>query len=397
MSDTPVSGATTGAGDLETGVDGGRAARSEAEMDRVLGPIVEDFRRFYDEHVEATPEDPPVYCFFTRGLVHWAVKMQEFYPAHRNLVLIGGDLTAEEIAWLRRRGDRPLFNIERPADDKVAWELLFAVNRTDFGWIDVDCLLLDEALLDEMADLPDDAALNTLWSFTAVREGVVAPYPHFVFVHHAVLHGEAMAELGLGPATYRYEPGDDHLGRQVRWGAHRVLDDAQAAAIDRVLGAPWREREEPYFNERPFFEPLQAYALAAQDRGFRVNEVRRLGDRRDEDHWSEQIIHASSIAYVTNPAFPWDRFPKAPRERYILILVADQLLLLDYADEAPEDYREIAAERWEWIERVIQRKTSHEKMSKAARALMAHVVGEDDVAGDDRWRFVRPPAEAVPA
>jgi len=395
MSEPPVSGAATGAGDPASGDAPGE--RSEAAMDRILEPIRQDFRRFYAQRVEPTAaDDPPVYCFFTRGLAHWAVKMQEFYPPDRHLVLIGGDLTADEVAWLRRRGDRPLFNIERPADDKVAWELLFDANRTDFGWIDVDCLLLDEALLDEMAVLPADAAMNSLWSHT-VRDGLAVPYPHFVFVNHAVLRGAAMAGLGVGPATYRYQPGDDHLGRQVRWGVHRVLGGEAAAAIDRALGAPWGERDEPYFNERPFFEPLQAYSLAAHDRGFRLNEVRSLGDRRDEDHWSRQIIHASSIAYVTNPAFPWDRFPKAPRERYMLILVADQLLLLDYADEMPDAYREIAGQRMEWIERIIQRSTTHTKMANAARALMAHVVGEEEIAEDDRWRFVRAPAEAVTA
>lgn len=373
------------------------AERTEASMDAILDPLVEDFRRFYREHVPTgDPADPPVYTFFTTGLVHWAVKMLEFYPARRNLVLIGGDLTGEELAWVRSKTDRPLFNVPRPADDKVAWELLFRVNETDFGWIDADCFLLDEALLDEMIDLPDDVAVNSIWSHR-IDDGLAVPYPHFTFVNHSVLHSEGMEELGVGGATYRYEPGEDHLGRQARWGVHRVLGDEAAAAIDRVLGKPWGEREEPYFNERPFFEPLQAFTLAAIDRGYRLNQVRSLGDRRDEDHWSDQIIHVSSVAYVTHPNFPWDRFPKVPRQRYMLILVADQLLLMDYAGERPDAYDELEAERMRTIEHVIQRKTNPAKMTNAARALMSHVVGEDDIAHDDRWSFVRDPAEPVGA
>lgn len=370
---------------------------SVEEMDRIQGPVLEDFRRFYDERVDPAPEDRPVYLFFSRGLAHWALKALQFFPPDHPLVLLGAGLAEDEAEWVASRTDRPFFHMDVDADDKVAWELLFAVNRTDFGWIDADCFLLDRDLLEEMARVPEDAALNCIWSHDTGL-GVRLPYPHFVFVNRSVLEDPEMTRLGLGPGTYRY-PSDEEMrgGRQVPWAVHRILTPEQAEVMDRTLGVAVEDREEPYFNERPFFEPLQAFALAAYDRGYRLNEVRRLGDRRDEDHWNDEIIHVSSVAYVTSPRFPWRELERAPRQRYLMILVADQLLLRDVEDEMPPSYHDLAEERMERLEGILGRATTTEKMKHAARSMMSHVVDDDDVRDDDRWSFLRSAGEAVPA
>lgn len=368
----------------------------ERQMDDILEGLTAELRQFYDEQVYEGPDDRPVYTFWSRHLTHWAVKALEFFPPDRKLVLIGADLTPGEREWLRRRTDRPFFHIDRPADDKVVWELLCEVNRTDFGWMDADCFLRDVALLDEMSRLPEDAAFNSVWSHDTGR-GVKVPYPHFVFVSHRMLADEALRELAIKAGTYRYDGDEPHRGRQVDWAVHRTLSPAQAAAVDRALGAPPEERDEPYFNERPFFEQLQALALAAADRGYRLHEVRSLGDRRDEDHWNDEIVHVSSVAYVTRPDFPFAELPTSPRKRYMMVLASDYLVMRGYWDELPEACRRVAMERRARVEAILGREVSDDKLRQAARSLMTHTVSDEELATAQPWRFLRPAAEPVTA
>jgi hypothetical protein len=361
------------------------------EMDRVQAPLVESFRRF--RAGLDTAGGPPIYMFFATGLLHWAFKALEFLPPEVNVVLLGAGLTDEEKASLARRTDRPFHAIEQAVDDRTAWELLWAVERGPFGWLDVDAFVLDPKLIGEMSQVPEGAAFNCLWAYDTGL-GVKLPYPHFVFVGGDLAADEELRALGVTPGSFSYE-GRPRSSRYP-WACDRPLMGELRAAVDRVIGPP-EERDEPYFNERPFFEPLQVLAMAAYDRGYRLNAVRELGDRRDEDHWTEQIIHVSSVSYVVRDDFPWFELPLSPRRRFMMILVSDYLLASDLADELPDSYRAAAAVRRDRIEKIIEKPLTDERMRTAARALMTHCVTDDEIATDDRWRFVRAAPEPVAA
>ncbi|HEY2739153.1 MAG TPA: hypothetical protein VGK45_12170, partial [Thermoanaerobaculia bacterium] len=48
-----------------------------------------------------------VYLFFTTDLLHWLDRALVFVPPEVNAVLLGSDLTEDEIAWVRARSKRP--------------------------------------------------------------------------------------------------------------------------------------------------------------------------------------------------------------------------------------------------------------------------------------------------
>lgn len=376
-----------------TGTVNPAADALEREMDRVQAPLVESFRRFRAGLAdrEGASFEAPLYMFFTGGLLHWVFKALEFLPAEVPLVLLGAGLTDDEKACLARRTGRPFHAIETAVDDRTAWEMLWAVERGPFGWLDIDCFVLDPDLIREMSQVPEGVAFNCLWAHDTGR-GCSLPYPHFVFVGGELAADEELRAIGATPGSFRYDAGSQ--GRRVPWACNRRLEGELRAAVDRVIGPP-EERDEPYFNERPFFEPLQVLAMAAYDRGYRLNPVRTLGNRRDEDHWSEQIVHVSSASYVIRPDFPWNELPVAPRKRYAMILVADYLLATELADELPAAYRAEAARRRERIEAVAEKSMTDEHLRYASRFLMTHCVSEERIATDDRWRFVRATADPV--
>ena len=80
--------------------------------------------------------------FFTERLLHWVVNAERHVPRDVNLVLIGSALPDEEQRWLRENLDRPFHNIRLGVDDNTTWEFLFATNRQNFGYLDIDCFVL---------------------------------------------------------------------------------------------------------------------------------------------------------------------------------------------------------------------------------------------------------------
>jgi hypothetical protein len=101
--------------------------------------------------------------FFTRGLLHWVTKSRSYVPDDVNLMLLGSDLPDYEQEWIRKTIRRPFHNIGMRINDKLAWTFLFDVNEYSFGWLDIDCLVLNGDLFAEMSAIADSNSVNGVW------------------------------------------------------------------------------------------------------------------------------------------------------------------------------------------------------------------------------------------
>ena len=75
------------------------------------------------------------YMAFSSNLLHWVKLTTSFIPDRVNLVLVGWDLSADEIEWVKANVNRPFHHIPLAIDDKTVWEFLFEFNRYNFGWV----------------------------------------------------------------------------------------------------------------------------------------------------------------------------------------------------------------------------------------------------------------------
>ena len=102
--------------------------------------ILQKLNNFYDSLGNKTNI---FYMFFTSGLLFWAAKSLSLIPHHVNLVLICAGLDKEEIQWVKKNVKRSVFFIDLFFNDGRIWDLLFNVNKENFGWIDIDCFVFN--------------------------------------------------------------------------------------------------------------------------------------------------------------------------------------------------------------------------------------------------------------
>jgi catechol 2,3-dioxygenase-like lactoylglutathione lyase family enzyme len=335
-----------GAGYLAGGLRRLRESWNVGSAAREERALLRDFQSFY-EKLRDTRDI--FYMFFTSGLLHWVVHAERWMPPDINLVLLGSGLTPGEQEWIQHNLERPLHNISRPVDADSAWEFLFSVNRHSFGWLDIDCFVLNSSLLREMAAIDPAVSMNCTWSWNT-SAGLPVACTNFLFINASVVHAIKASGLTVSPAAYDWRRSQrDFAGRTC---FNRVLTARHRELLLEVLpgdsnGNPQLLPDPSYFQ----YDTLAVYQLIARALGYPIHQVRGLAqrfripvdaDNTDSDYWpdeiSDELFHLSGISYYRNRDC-------APGVR-ALCMAADYSMLADTADWLPASYgdrREILA------------------------------------------------------
>ncbi|GAA0416005.1 VOC family protein [Streptomyces luteireticuli] len=297
------------------------------------------FERFY---ASLPSHRDPVYMFFTSGLLHWVIAAERHIPAAVNLVLFGSGLTGEEQRWLCENLDRPVYNSLLEIDDNTAWEFLFDANRTNFGYVDIDCFVLEPEVFSDLASFDEGVAVNAIWTYQAAP-GVPIGCTHLVFLNAAVIAELRARKRYLSPANH------DWHGSRVSLLHHRTYCRIPTSAQRRLLleVLPADERGRPRAPaEAPFFDTLVGYQIAAAATGYRTHAVRPLAHRTqnmfteagetDKPVWqqdlSDELVHVGGISY-------YSRYFHASTLRK-LYLAAEYSVLCESVARLPAGYRE---------------------------------------------------------
>lgn len=273
----------------------------------------QEFTEFYNS---LQLDADPVYVFFTCGLLHWLTKAEQFVPPEVNLVLIGSGLTPQEVKHLREHVNRPTHVIRPRVDDATVWEWLFEVNRTNFGWLDVDCIVLNPRLFNEMRNLPDDVAMNGCW---LNYQGWAFLATHFIHINQRAIAGVKATVPGVSPRNY-FVLGEPELRMRVA----NLLSDTELA-LARQVGPLKRG-----------FDTLQFYQLACLASGYKLGTIRKLNDDPMFSNFcSEELLHLGGASYYLRQFLSG----KGP-SNYSLILraVVDYLLLDAAGPDLPQSY-----------------------------------------------------------
>src|ERR1700730_7804987 len=171
-----------------------------------------DRREFASFYRRLERREEIIYMFFTGELLHWLDRALAFVPPEVNLVLIGSDLSAAEISWIRTHYHRPFHHIRSRVDDNTALAFAFRLAEHNFGWLHVDCFVLNPRLFAEMAAIGDDVVANCIWSHPTSEGGAAAALlSAFVFLNFAVIRKLRQSGVEVSPCACYYRGG--HLGR----------------------------------------------------------------------------------------------------------------------------------------------------------------------------------------
>lgn len=289
-----------------------------------------DFQRFYRG---LSDQRDIFYVFFTTDLLHWVVRNLEMVPDDVNLVLLGAKLAPEEVRWVEENVSRPFHHVEVPADDKTIWELLFQTNRRHFGWLDIDCFVLEPELFSAMADIAPDVLANCAWTYKgSARCEILKTY--LVFMNVDVIR-ETTTRFPVSSCTYSFERA--RYGRSTLYGFNDVLTPEMIERL-REFVPPGPDGKPSFISEEEFFDTLQVYQLLACSLGYRLHKVRPSTIHND-------AVHVGKVSYY-NTGWSQGTLPEN-REIFELIQRVDYLVLSESYDRLPERY----AERWHQITR----------------------------------------------
>jgi hypothetical protein len=263
---------------------------------QVLAGHREQFRKFYRE----LPDQQDVYyTFFSRGLLHWVTKSLSYVPDNLNLVLLGTDIPDYEQDWIRANLKRPFHNIEMRVNDKIAWKFLFEVNEFNFGWLDIDCFVLNSDLFDEMRTMAGHDSVNGTWWFDS-GFGFELSATYFMFVNVQAIKAMRAAKVVHSPSCYSYRVmscppfGQNFYGEPLTRRTKRQL--LRAVPPDEN-GNP----RPPAGNEN--FDTTVVPQLMARTLGYEGRHVRNL--RRQAwnhpgyEELSDEIVHIGAVSYAS--------------------------------------------------------------------------------------------------
>lgn len=322
------------------------SALEEAQLSR--------FQAFYNRLPD--PENI-FYMFFTSGLLHWAFRTSRLASKAGNVVLVGAGLNQGELAWIRRHSDLPFHHILGPADDKTVWELLFRTNRHNFGWIDVDCFVLNPDLLVEMTRIDPDVFASCVWS--SPYHGLRILTTYCIFLNAEVIR-KVSAQLPVAPCTYSYELTSN--SRTTPGGTVRILTADLIERLTQVLPAEAGGKPRYAFGDN-FFDTLQVYQFVAQTMDYHLQRIRPL----DVEN-TDEIVHVGKVSYYTD-GWP-DRDLPESRQRYMLLLQAELLMLKDLRGSLPPFYEL----RWRKLTGELERlgiNPDPEMIEQAMRSVLA--------------------------
>jgi hypothetical protein len=284
-----------------------------------------------------------IYMFFTGELLHWLDRALAFVPPEVNLVLVGSDLSADERDWIAAHYRRPFHHIRSRVDDNTVLEFAFGMAEHNFGWLHIDCFVLNPRLFAEMAAIGDDVVANCIWSHPAAAGSAAAAlHSAFVFLNFAVIRELRRRGIAVSPCAYNYRGGP--LGRTVtgRPLYSRVPSRRHVDLLGRVL--PLGATGLPQYPQGGgYFQLLVLFQLVANALGYRLNHVRELvrDGSGSAASFSDEIIHVNGVATYKRYK---DAGDTVGGQFYPLLLQADSVLLAALGPAAPPRYRVLLGE-----------------------------------------------------
>ncbi len=280
--------------------------------------------RFYEGLAD---KDSIVYIFFSTNLLHWLSTTLDLAPRDYNIVLIGSGLREDETDWVRSRFEQPFLHLEEEIDLDMIWDILFSVNRRNFGWLDVDCFVMNPSIFDEMKRISEDQAINCVWTHAACGP-TKRPF-HILESYFLFFNVEAIDRLRTSGLLPRPSASSANL-RQIEMLKKLIPADEQDRDHFKTLGGG------PFAHRLLNFEfaRLILYQLVANASGYKLNRVRfftEIDSFNPYNYYSDEAIHPfPSIRYYDT--LDWSTLEQQKR------LAADYLLMIWMLEKLPPSY-----------------------------------------------------------
>jgi dTDP-dihydrostreptose-streptidine-6-phosphate dihydrostreptosyltransferase len=223
------------------------------EMDNLEAGALASFRRFYAQHCD----QPGVFFTFCGpGLLHVLAAHARTLPRDFPVAYIFSALRPDEISWVERNITAPWLNIPLKVDDKTIWEFLFKTCRHPFGWLDVDCFLLDLSLIRELT-----YGERSVLSGPMIRRPLPLIRTPLVYCRPELMNLVRVKGEPVSPATYSTVP--TQLGRHSDYAWSRIIEPGHVEHLSRRFAVD--EWGVPRSGQRGIYDCYASGALRHTD------------------------------------------------------------------------------------------------------------------------------------
>jgi hypothetical protein len=267
----------------------GPIASSEAELDAIEEPIREAFSDFLAKAGLRRTKHPLLAMTFRTGGLHFAAKALQFVPADLPIVIVGTNLTAAEQDYIRAVG-RPVFNSTRRYDNELVYEMLMANTAGPFGWVDADCLVVDDQVWqDLLSPMASDVGAHTAFTYEPLGFAK-SVLPVFGSTAREILTAERTTLN-----SYALEP--TNVGRAAPHAISRILQPYHHRYLEQVLGVEADGGLRPHDGFLDIFENGRTVNTRKRDqsRQWFGDSVRRTGWLIDTPMMAEVVLRAKGM------------------------------------------------------------------------------------------------------
>lgn len=218
------------------------------------------------------------YIFLSGGLTFLLLKSLSTIHKDKNIVIIGSLLAVDEINLITSETAFPLFNFPYYLDDREIWTYLFQINQFHFGWIDVDCFVLNDTILDQLAAIDASTAINGIWRNKKKRFRHITILNTYLLFLNINCINEIQSVFGISPRVYTNKPVDSitYTTAERLTEEHKAIVSKYAISIEEEL------------------DTLQLYQLAALYLGYKLTVLNDSSYEFITDtysYYSPEIIH----------------------------------------------------------------------------------------------------------
>jgi amino acid adenylation domain-containing protein len=283
-------------------------------------------KKFY---ARLSNKDDIFYIFFTPNLLHWLSTTLSFVPPDCNIVLLGAGLRSDEAEWIVSRFKRPFLNLADEIDINLIWDILFEVNKKNFGWLDIDCFIMNPSLFGEMRVMSRDVAINSVWTHAACGP-TKRPF-HVLETYFLFFNVDVIEKLRKSGILQR--PSVKQANRRQTKILKKLIpaDRDMRKQLDSHRGKALMHRLLKFE-----FDPLILYQLLANACGYKLNRVRfftEIDSFNLHNYYSDEAMHVyPSIRHYDT----WDRSDIDQKLR----LAADYILMTSMMAMLPASYLE---------------------------------------------------------
>lgn len=250
-------------------------------------PNIEEQRKAFRQFYHSLPNiDNIFYLYFTGGLLFIVKHSLKYFPEEMNLVLIGSALEQNEKAVLADEFSQyPLFSLDVYTDDREIWDILLSENKRNFGWIDVDCLLLDKKLIYEVQRADTKAAITGICDKSKASLGNRCVVSTNLMWINVDIYQEIYAQYGVLPYCYV------SAEKKVDWNTEtKIITKQQSEALHTIIPQNYGE-----------YDTLELYQLLAYACGKHNTNILDIHIRNsyNTSFFHDRVVHLSNCCYFS--------------------------------------------------------------------------------------------------